>query len=292
MADQAEKLKDLAANKPVGRGGPVKKVRVITITSGKGGVGKTNLTVNLALALARMNKKVAIFDADFGMANVDILLGMIPRHNMYHVVRGEKTLQDIILDGPLGVKVVPGSTGFMEMANLNSAQRRQLLKQLMKLEETVDTILIDTGAGLSKSVLGFITAAHDVLLVTNPEPTSITDAYSIAKVMGQYKLHQEVNLVLNQVRNSQEGQEVADRFSRVTQNYLQLSVNYMGCILSDPVVPRSVREQNPFYVSFPRSKAAEGIAGIAVNLVGGPRGAVRERGGLGGFFNKLSKIFS
>ncbi len=292
MADQAEKLKELATQKKAFMA-PAHKVRVITITSGKGGVGKSNMTVNLALALARMGKKVAIFDADFGMANVDILLGMIPRYNMYHVIRGEKKLHEIIVEGPLGIKIVPGSTGFLEMANLNSAQRRQLLKQLIWLEETTEIILIDTGAGLSKTVLGFITAAHDVILITNPEPTSITDAYSIAKVMGQYQLQSEVNLIVNQVRNSQEGEEVAERFSRVTMKYLHLSVNYLGCVFSDPVVTRSVREQQPFIIGYPNSKASEGVSRIAVNLVGeADSPLVEENRGIGGFFKKISKIFS
>jgi len=250
------------------------------------------MTVNLALALAQMGKRVVIFDADFGLANVDILLGLIPRYNMHHVVSGDKQLQEIILKGPLGVHIVPGSTGLLEMANLNGFQRQQLLKQLLELERSAEIILIDTGAGISKSVLGFITAADDVLLITNPEPTSITDAYGIAKIISKYQLQQEVKLVVNQVKNIQEGEDVAQRFSRVAHNYLRLPVDYLGCVLCDSVVARSVREQHPFFIAYPNSKAAECIDRIANNLVEPYSLKVQGGEGMSGFFRKIAKIFS
>ncbi|MBS4021273.1 MAG: MinD/ParA family protein [Dethiobacter sp.] len=289
MADQAEKLREMAAANE-GTENKSHKMRVITITSGKGGVGKSNITVNLALALARLNKKVVIFDADFGMANVDILLGLIPRYTMHHVVRGEKRLQEIILAGPLGVQIVPGSTGLLEMANLKGLERRLLLKQLLELEKSAEILLIDTGAGISKSVLGFITAASDVLVITNPEPTSITDAYSITKIISQYQLHREVKLLVNQVKNEKEGDEVAERFLRVTQKYLQLSLQYVGCITTDSAVTRSVREQHPFLLAYPNSRAALCIERIAANLTEpGHLNAGEE--GMRRFLEKISKIF-
>lgn len=290
MGTQAEKL--LAKKNGADIRKPAEQVKVITITSGKGGVGKTNITVNLALALAQLGQRVCIFDADFGLANVDILLGIVPCFNMHHVVSGNKSLKEIILEGPRGIQIVPGSTGLLEMANLNSLQRQQLLKQLLELESNTDIILIDTGAGISKSLLGFITAAHDVLLVTNPEPTAITDAYGVAKIIGKYQLHKEIKLVVNQVKNAHEGQLVADRFAQVADNYIQLTVDYLGCIVNDSVVPRAVREQRPFQIAYPKSKAAECVERIAGQLAEPCSLQDCRDSGMSSFFSKLVKIFS
>ncbi|UNC91763.1 MinD/ParA family protein [Candidatus Contubernalis alkaliaceticus] len=291
MVDQAKALRDIAANKSGCHNKLTHKSRIITITSGKGGVGKSNLTANLALAMANKGEKVVILDADFGMANVDIIFGLIPRLNLYDVVKGQKNLEEIILHGPKGIKIVPGGTGFLELANLMDFQRQRLLNQLLELEKEADIILIDTGAGISKTVIGFIAAAHDVLVITTPEPTSITDAYGISKVINKYDLQKEVKLVVNQVKNAQEGQEVAVRFSKVSDNYLQLKIDYLGYILHDNAVLRSVREQQPFIILYPDSKAAQCIENIADNLLS-PGSNSNEISGMRGFFSKISKIFS
>ena len=291
MADQAEKLRELAHFNRNGNEQVPEKVRVITITSGKGGVGKSNLTVNLALSFAKRGKRVVIFDADFGFANVDILLGLVPHHNMYHVVRGEKKLSEIILAGPLGIRLVPGSTGLLEMAHLSVLQRQQLLRQLLELEGNTDIILIDTGAGISKAVLGFIAAATDVLLITNPEPTSITDAYGVAKIIGTHKLHKEVKLIVNQVKNRQEGDEVAHRIAQVAKQYLPVCISYLGYIVSDRVVNRSVREQCPFCIAYPNSKVTHCVEELAKNLLAEQDHAPSDLG-MKGFLSKIVKIFS
>ncbi len=292
MADQADMLRVLAAKKEADTTRLHHKARIITVTSGKGGVGKSSMTVNMALALAQTGKKVVIFDADLGLANVDILLGLTPRYNMRDVVSGDKQLHEIMLEGPLGIHVVPGSTGLLEMANLSGFERQKLLKQLLELERNTEIILIDTGAGISKSVLGFITAAHDVIIITNPEPTAITDAYGIVKVIGRHKLHQEVKLVVNQVKSMQEGDEVAAHFTRVVDNYLRLSVEYLGSIINDSVVGRSVREQYPFFISYPHSKAALCVDRIASNLMENNQHKATGNCGMSDFFTKIAKIFS
>ncbi|MCR3921377.1 MAG: MinD/ParA family protein [Firmicutes bacterium] len=290
MVNQAEKL--TAFKKNAHSKNLAQKVRVITITSGKGGVGKSNITVNLALALAKMGNSVCIFDADFGLANVDILMGLVPKYNMHHVISGDKKLADILVEGPLGIHIVPGSSGLLDMANLNGPQRQQLLKQLLELERTTDIILIDTGAGISKLLLGLISAAHDVILITNPEPTAMTDAYGVAKIIGKYKLHNQVKLIVNQVKNMQEGEAVAERFSQVADNYLSLSVDYLGYISNDSLVARSVRDQQPFLIGYPKSKASVCVERIASQLVEPYGLEVHRDSGMSNFFSKIAKIFS
>lgn len=287
MADQAERLREMSSY-PRG----AHKARIITVTSGKGGVGKTNVVVNLALALSKAGKKTVIFDADLGLANVDILLGIIPVFTMSDVVKGDKRLQEIVLEGPGGIRVVPGSNGMADMANLQEYQRRQLLVQLMQLEESADIILIDTGAGLSRPVLGFVKAADDVIVVTTPEPPSITDAYAMVKAIGKYRLKKQVLLVVNQVGGEEEGEAVAQRFNQVVEKYVKVPVEYLGHVVSDQVVPRSVREQSPFYLAYPNSRAAGCITRIAGKLTGEASPEEVQIGGVRGFFNRLTKIFS
>jgi flagellar biosynthesis protein FlhG len=291
MGDQAEKLRNLRidrdrAIKPLSR-----KTRIITITSGKGGVGKSNVTVNLALALSQKKKRVVILDADFGMANVDIICGIAPFFNLYDVIKGKKSLEEIIVKGPMGTKIIPGGTGFSEVTELSNTQRQHLLNQLLELEKSADIILIDTGAGIAKTVLGFIAAAHEVVILTTPEPTSVTDAYCIAKIIGTYKLHKNIKLIVNQVNGAPEGREVARRFTTVSQKFLHLDVDYLGYIHSDAAVSRSVRQQQPLMMAYPDSRAAACIETIADRLLD-PWSAPSEINGMNGFFSKIIKIFS
>lgn len=256
MEDQAQKLRELMNAKPQGQQS-AKKTRVITVASGKGGVGKTNLSVNLAIAYARIGKRVMVMDADLGLANVNIILNIIPKYNLYHVIRKQKTMKEIILDTEYGIQILAGASGFSKIANLNEEERQNFITELYALTN-VDIIIIDTSAGVSNNVLSFIAAADDAIIITTPEPTAITDAYGIIKIIATEveNLNIGLKLVVNRVKNVTEGRKVAERIINISGQFLNLKVEYLGCIYEDPIVQASVLKQKPFIVQDPKSKAA------------------------------------
>ena len=256
MEDQAQKLRELMKAKPVAA--PVaKKTRVITVASGKGGVGKTNMSVNMAIAYARMGKRVIIMDADLGLANVNILLDIIPKFNLYHVIRKQKTMREIMVDTQYGIQMIAGASGFSKIANLNEEERQSFISELYTLSNA-DIIIIDTSAGVSSNVLSFIAAADDAIIITTPEPTAITDAYGIIKIIATEveNLNIGLKLVVNRVKNVTEGRKVAERIINISGQFLNLKVEYLGCVYEDPIVQSSVLKQRPFMVQDPKSKAA------------------------------------
>jgi flagellar biosynthesis protein FlhG len=256
MEDQAQKLRELMSNKSQGQPS-AKKTRVITVASGKGGVGKTNLSVNLAIAYARIGKRVMVMDADLGLANVNIMLNMIPKYNLYHVIRKQKTMKDIILDTEYGIQILAGASGFSKIANLSEEERQNFITELYSLTN-VDIIIIDTSAGVSSNVLSFVAAADDAIIITTPEPTAITDAYGIIKIIATEveNLNIGLKLVVNRVKNVTEGRKVAERIINISGQFLNLKVEYLGCIYEDPIVQASVLKQRPFIVQDPKSKAS------------------------------------
>lgn len=258
MEDQAQKLRELMSSqaKPQAKQS-VKKTRVITIASGKGGVGKTNLSVNMAIAYARLGKRVMVMDADLGLANVNIMLNMIPKYNLYHVIRKQKTMKEIILDTEYGIQILAGASGFSKIANLDEEERQNFISELYTLSN-VDIIIIDTSAGVSNNVLSFIAAADDAIIITTPEPTAITDAYGIIKIIATEveNLNIGLKLVVNRVKNVTEGRKVAERIINISGQFLNLKVEYLGCIYEDPIVGQSVYKQKPFIVQDPKSKAS------------------------------------
>jgi flagellar biosynthesis protein FlhG len=274
MEDQAQALRDLMGKKAPAadrRDGAAaergKKTRIIAVASGKGGVGKTNLSVNLAIAYAKAGKKVIVMDADLGLANVNVMLNMIPKFNLYHVIRKQKTMREIILDTEYGIQIVAGASGFSKIANLSDEERLSFINELYSLSGA-DIIIIDTAAGVSANVLGFVAAADDAIIVTTPEPTAITDAYGIIKIIATEidNLNIGLKLVVNRVKTVTEGKRVAERIINISGQFLNLKVEYLGCIYDDPIVPASVLRQKPFITQDPRSKAAISVAHLVSRI--------------------------
>ncbi len=294
MEDQAQALRDLMnSSKPGphsadrGRigGQAERKTRIIAVTSGKGGVGKTNVSVNLAIAYAKLGKKVIVMDADLGLANVNIMLNVIPKHNLYHVIRKQKTMRDIIYDTDYGIQIVAGASGFSKIANLSEDERQSFIDELYALSQA-DIVIIDTSAGVSSNVLSFVAAADDAIIVTTPEPTAITDAYGIIKIIATEveNLNIGLKLVVNRAKTVLEGRRVAERIIEISGNFLNLKVEYLGCIFDDPVVPQAVLRQKPFIISEPKSKAAISIQHLVGRL---EKTDFHDDAGIGRFIRKF-----
>ncbi len=266
MADQAEQLRELMRKKNNSVDN-AKKTRVLAISSGKGGVGKTNLSINLALAYAQMGKKVIVMDADLGLANVNVVLGVIPKYNLYHLIRKQKTMREIILNTSYGIQIVAGASGFSQIANLTEDERNNFIFELSELA-MADILIIDTGAGVSNNVLSFIAAADDALIVTTPEPTAITDAYGIIKIIATEidNLNLGLKLVVNRVKSASEGKKVAQRVINIAGQFLNVKVDYLGFIYDDPAVQASVIKQKPFLINDPKGKASICVKHISSRL--------------------------
>jgi flagellar biosynthesis protein FlhG len=254
VADQAEKLRQIMRNKEQASAG---KSRIIAISSGKGGVGKTNLAINLAIAYSRLGKKVVVMDADLGLANVNVVLGVIPRYNLYHLIRQQKKMKDILLNTNYGIQIVAGASGFSKIANLSDEERQGVIEELSELS-SADIIIIDTSAGVSSNVLSFVAAADDVIIVTTPEPTAITDAYGIVKIIATEidNLELGLKLVVNRVKSVTEGRRVAERVINIAGQFLNIKLDYLGFIYDDIQVHNAVVKQRPFIALDAKGKAA------------------------------------
>ncbi|MDR2134007.1 MAG: MinD/ParA family protein [Treponema sp.] len=262
-----------------------KKTRIITVTSGKGGVGKTNLSVNMALAFARLGKKVVVMDADLGLANVNVMLNMIPKYNLYHVIKKQKTIRDILVETEYGISIVAGASGFSQIANMNEEERQNFINELDTLS-SADIIIIDTSAGVSSNVLDFIAAADDAVIITTPEPTAITDAYGIIKIIAtEYEtLNMGLKLVVNRAKSVAEAKKVADRMINIAGQFLNLKVDYLGFIYDDSVVSQAVLRQKPFMVIDPRCRASLCVQHLVERM---DRSRIRETGGFGAMLKKF-----
>lgn len=293
MADQAERLRELIRGyepreTPRGKRGP----RIIAVASGKGGVGKTNLVVNLAIAFGQLGQKTIILDADIGLANVDILLDLKPRYTLVDVIRGQKELKEIMLRGPYNVDIIPGGSGLPEIISLDSQQREQLTSRLAYLEEDGNILLLDCSAGISRNVLSFIAVADDVILVTTAEPTAITDVYGMIKVIDNYRLQTRINLVVNMVRGLQEGENVYRRLNYVCRNFLNIDLIFLGAVEYDQHVQKAVVTCSPYLLQFPRSRAASCTQNIARRILNNDAEPARVNKGGRGFISRLFKLWN
>jgi flagellar biosynthesis protein FlhG len=239
-------------------------VQVIAVTGGKGGVGKTSVAVNLATVLSVAGRRVMLLDGDLGLANVDVFLGLSPRHTMAHVLSGERTLEEIIVESPHGIQVVPGASGVAELANLSAADNLSLVQAFSALSSRVDTLIVDTSAGIAHSVLQFTQAAQHVLLVVCDEPASMTDAYALIKVLSRNHAVRKFHIVANMVREPGEGQGLFEKLTRVTGRFLDVTLEYVGEIPDDPYLRRAIREQRPVVSAFPSSPASRAFKKLAM----------------------------
>lgn len=287
MLDQAESLRRLARGEILDE--QKGKPRIITVTSGKGGVGKSNFVVNLAITLVQKGKKVLIFDADIGMGNDDVLMGIYPKNSVLDLINGKLAIEDIIVNGPEGVKLLPGGSGLNNIEDLQQNQRDLFLKKIEMLEG-FDYIFIDTGAGISRSVLAFIACSDEVILVTTPEPTSLTDGYSLLKAVDHFKIKDKASIVVNKILEKKEGDQTFSKFKMAVNRFLKLDVNFLGVVYEDRKLIMSVREQLPFIIGYPNCDAAKCIKTIAEKIIGEKKETMGA--GAQGLFKKLFNIFS
>lgn len=243
------------------------KVRCIAITGGKGGVGKTNISINLATSLSKLNKRVVLLDADFGLANVDVVLGLKPRRNLSNVLENECSLKDILIDGPENIKIVPASSGVKRMANMNGMEQSGLISAFSDISDQLDLMVIDTAAGISDSVVHFARAAGEVIVVVCDEPASITDAYALIKVLCKEHSVNKVSIISNQVESKAHGEMLFNQLLKVVNKYLDVSVSYMGMIPEDPYLKQAVKRQLAVTMAYPRSRSSEAFKEIAKNIL-------------------------
>ncbi len=284
--DQASKLRQMVRQDGAP---PARRARVIAVTSGKGGVGKSNLSVSLSLAAASMGRDVVLIDCDLGLANVDVLLDLQVRHNLSHLLTGEVSLNDVLVPAPGGLRVLPGAAGVSQMADLTDPEQRVLLGALEQLVTTTELIVLDTGAGISRRVVEFCLASGEVVVVTTPEPTAIADAYAMIKVLGQADPGLKVWLVVNMANHRGEAEQILERITLLTRRFMGLEVERGGYVLSDPRVPHAVRRRLPFSLAYPSCSASVCVGEIARNL-----GFARTRDGGGGesFLRRMRSFWS
>jgi len=274
IADQAEALRELMLAVEQDEETPIvfddeadeapRRARIIAVTSGKGGVGKTNIAVNLSIALSRMGKRVLLLDADLGTANADLLCNLpASACNLSHVIAGKRRLEETIIDAPGGFRMIPGASGLAQVAALHEYERARLVRQMKQLEEEVDIILVDTGAGVSPNVLTFAAGADQQLVVTTPEPTAIADAYAVIKSVHRQNVENDFRLVVNMVRSKAEAMGVFERIDAVCRRFLNLHLWYAGYVLHDAAVGRAVRKREPFLLDSPRCDASLCVQQVA-----------------------------
>lgn len=284
--DQAEQLRNIIkANQGPGR--PL--ARVITVTSGKGGVGKSNTSINLALQFRKMGQRVIILDADFGLANIEIMFGTVPKHNLCDLIYQGKNIKDIITWGAGDVGFISGGSGIVGMANLSRGYLTYIIQNLVQLDAIADVIIIDTGAGISDAVLEFLVASGEIILVTTPEPTSITDSYSLLKALNRHprfsREASQIKVIANRVNRASEGELLFKKLEVVVNRYLKLPISYLGAVPWDNLLSEAVMQQKPVSLSNPNAKSSLAFEQIAAKLMGEER-PIKKRG-MAAFFSHI-----
>jgi flagellar biosynthesis protein FlhG len=284
--DQAESLRIIKANQQIR---PL--ARVITVTSGKGGVGKSNTAINLAIQFRKMGKKVIILDADFGLANIEIMFGAVPKHNLYDLIYQGKNIRDIITWGPGEVGFISGGSGIAGMSNLSKDYLNYIIQNLTQLDSIADIIIVDTGAGISDAVLEFLVASGEILLITTPEPTSITDSYSLLKALSRHPRFRseetKVKMVANRVEKEEEGQLLYRKLNSVVQRFLKLPLSYLGSVPMDIQLARAVMQQVPVSLQNPNAKASQAYEKLAARLLDNLEANAQPSRGMAAFFSHI-----
>lgn len=292
--DQAERLRSIV--KASGKEKSLNAARLITVTSGKGGVGKSNTSVNLAVQFRRMGYRVIIFDADFGLANVEVMFGALPQYNLSDLIFRGKTLEEIMVEGPMGIRFISGGSGVAELSNLTRENVRYLAGKLVQLEDMADIIIVDTGAGISDSVMEFVKMSGEVLLVTTPEPTSIMDSYALLKALrrseGFDAEHTRINVIANRVMSKEEGDSLYSKLQIVVDKFLQMELNFLGIVPYDMNVSKAIMQQKPISIVNESAKASQAYEKIAKKLLDIKQEEKGKKSGIGQVFLNLFRTTS
>lgn len=291
MGDQANKLREIVNkvnNDNIKTSIETLKTnaKVITVTSGKGGVGKTNVTVNLAISLSKLGYRVVVIDADLGLANIDVVLGTMPKYSLVDVIKNGKNVLDVLCTGPNKVKFISGGSGVEELTRLTQIELENFVRNIGLLDKIADIILIDTGAGISENVIKFVMAADDVVVITTPEPTATTDAYALIKAIGVRNKDKSIKLIINRTETAIEAQTAMQKLNNVSKKFLDVKLQFLGYVSNDPFVPRAVKQQKPFVLLYPECIASKNLTEIAKKIMKGSTSNVKNSG-IKGFFNKF-----
>ncbi|MCM1538335.1 MAG: MinD/ParA family protein [bacterium] len=282
--DQAEKLRSIIKANQINR--PL--ARVIAVTSGKGGVGKSNTAINLAIQFRRMEKRVIILDADFGLANIEIMFGAVPKYNLYDLIYQGKSIRDIITWGPMDVGFISGGSGIAGMSNLNRDYLNYIIQNLSELDTLTDMIIVDTGAGISDAVLEFLVSSGEILLITTPEPTSITDSYSLLKALNRHSRFKtdntQVKVIANRVENDEDGMDLFLKLNAVVTKYLKIPITFLGSVPRDEQLSKAVMQQSPISMQNPNAKSAKAYEEIAMKLMDKEVSTSVPKRGMAAFF--------
>ena len=285
--DQAEKLRSIIKANQINR--PL--ARVIAVTSGKGGVGKSNTAINLAIQFRRMEKRVIILDADFGLANIEIMFGAVPKYNLYDLIYQGKSIRDIITWGPMDVGFISGGSGIAGMSNLDREYLNYIIQNLSELDTLTDVIIVDTGAGISDAVLEFLVSSGEILLITTPEPTSITDSYSLLKALNRHSRFKmentQVKVIANRVDNEEDAADLFLKLNAVVTKYLKIPITYLGSVPRDEQLAKAVMQQSPISMQNPNAKSAKAYEEIAMKLMDKEVSTSVPKRGMAAFFSHI-----